>query len=103
MPSRPRDRPTPHNTVTRNHQRTSPGPSSQGIFLCAHVLFCRIDPTECLWNNGRTTDTGLWGKLQKSVAFVCCCAGVAIYTLGRGSAAEQHATAELKRDGKTYM
>lgn len=60
----------------------SRGAQQAGVFVVAHLLFCRVDPTECLWNNGRGEQT-LWSKLQKSAALSCCVAGVVLYTLGK--------------------
>jgi len=55
------------------------GAQQAGIFVCSHVLFCRVDEGECM-DEGST----VWERMQKSVAFVCCCAGVVVYALDKG-------------------
>ena len=59
----------------------SKGAQQSAVFLCAHLLFCSSDPTECIWNNGRSHT--LWSAWQKGAALACCCSGVMLYTLGK--------------------
>lgn len=54
------------------------GAQQAGIFVFSHLIYCRVDASECI-DSGDTP----WARMQKSVAFVCCCAGVAIYALNR--------------------
>jgi len=64
----------------------SRGVQQAGTFVCAHVFFCRVDPTECLWNNARgdrTDPPSLWSRWQKPAALASCCVGVAMFTIGR--------------------
>jgi drug/metabolite transporter (DMT)-like permease len=59
----------------------SKGAQQSGVFVFAHIFFCSQDPTECLWNNGKSHT--MWSSLQKSVALTCCCVGVLLYSLGK--------------------
>ena len=72
----------------------SRGVQQAGTFVLAHLLFCDVDPTECLWNNARGGDGGggdgragapptLWSRWQKSAALASCCLGVAMFSIGR--------------------
>lgn len=50
----------------------------------AHVLFCDVDPTECLWNNAKSRGSPtLWSKWQKTAALASCCAGVVLFSIAR--------------------
>lgn len=64
----------------------SRGVQQAGTFVCAHIFFCRVDPTECLWNNAHGDHTGpptAWSRWQKAAALASCCVGVAMFTIGR--------------------
>ena len=65
----------------------SKGAQQAGVFLFAHILYCDVDPTECIYNNGQQTTT--WSRMQKSVAFLACCGGVVTYSLGKKSKADR--------------
>lgn len=56
------------------------GAQQAGVFVFSHVVFCSIDPNECIfYNHG----DGLWNKMQKSVAASLCLIGVLIYSLSK--------------------
>ena len=65
----------------------SKGAQQAGVFLFAHILYCDVDPTECIYNNGQQTTA--WSRMQKSVAFLACCGGVVTYSLGKKSKADR--------------
>jgi len=54
------------------------GAQQAGIFAFSHIIYCRVDSSQCI-DSGDTT----WEHMQKSVAFVFCCAGVLVYALNR--------------------
>jgi len=56
------------------------GAQQAGIFVFSHVFFCGLDETECLYYN---YGNSVWNKMQKSVAFLLCCAGVLVYALNK--------------------
>jgi len=45
-----------------------------------HVFFCGVDETECLYYN---YGSSMWNKMQKSMAFLLCSAGVLVYALNK--------------------
>ena len=54
-----------------------------GNFVGLHLFFCASDETQCLWVNGAGPQT-LWSRCQKSLAFLCCCGGVLLYSIAKG-------------------
>ena len=56
----------------------SKGAQQGGIFLLAHLLFCHVDPTECI-TNAKKGD--VWGAMQKPTSFVLCALGCLVYAV----------------------
>jgi len=64
----------------------SKGAQQAGVFLFSHIIYCHYDKAECIDSNyGSTT----WNHMQKSVAFVLCSLGVAVYSLNKYQAAKR--------------
>ena len=55
----------------------SKGAMQAGVFLLAHLLFCHVDPTQCLTASKK--DTGAWGHMQKPFSFAVCTIGCLVY------------------------
>ncbi len=60
----------------------SKGVQQAGNFIFLHLVFCGIDSSECIWQNGTGAPT-TWSRMQKPVAFICCCGGVLLYGIGK--------------------
>jgi len=58
----------------------SKGAQQAGVFIFSHIIYCHYDKAECIDNN---YGTSVWHHMQKSVAFVLCTIGVAIYSLNK--------------------
>jgi len=59
----------------------SRGAQQSGTFVVAHLLFCDSDHTQCF--NSSSPMASTWIRWRKSVAFLLCCAGVFLYSIGK--------------------
>ena len=58
--------------------------TTAGVFLFSHIIYCSVDRYECIdFNNYGDGPPSAWSKAQKSVAFVLCCVGCAVYALSK--------------------
>ena len=56
------------------------GAQQAGIFVFSHIIYCKIDQSECMdYNYGDSP----WNKAQKGVAFLLCIVGCALYALSK--------------------
>lgn len=58
----------------------SKGAQQAGIFVVAHLLFCKADPYECLVPPHADTP---WKRAQRPVACAVCVLGCVLYVLGK--------------------
>eukprot|EP00937_MAST-01D_sp_MAST-1D-sp2_P004182 g4182.t1 len=54
------------------------GAQQAGVFVFSHVIYCRLDKSECIdYNYGDSP----WNKAQKATAFLFCLLGCMVYAL----------------------
>eukprot|EP00316_Scyphosphaera_apsteinii_P008451 CAMPEP_0119322494 /NCGR_PEP_ID=MMETSP1333-20130426/58369_1 /TAXON_ID=418940 /ORGANISM="Scyphosphaera apsteinii, Strain RCC1455" /LENGTH=448 /DNA_ID=CAMNT_0007329743 /DNA_START=13 /DNA_END=1359 /DNA_ORIENTATION=+ len=64
------------------------GAQQAGVFIFAHLLFCKTEPEMCFINDESGTD--MWHKSQKVVAFTLCCVGCLIAAQGSSASPQNH-------------
>ena len=58
----------------------SKGAQQAGIFVAAHLIFCRVDRHECMYAEDEPLAS--WARWQKPLAILICTSGVVVYMLG---------------------